>query len=422
MADIKYLDLTGLQKYDQLIKAYSDAGDSTLSGRIDDLETAVGNGGSIDERIEDAIDDLKGTLGQGDAATLEAINDELDGLDSAIATLNGSVTDAGSVAKAVKDGIDALDGGTIELTQKQPVTSVSQANGLVSASTGNIDAQYVDVTWTGENPVSTTTTVQGSLNEIYSLINSTGEAGAVTVEKNGTVVNAIHADGSDYVIKQGTNTVATLNIAADMVVSSGSVVTADGNETDVPTGTTLTVGQKYVRLVIANSEDGKNIYIPVNELYDDYSFTDGDEIDFTESGNVVSAAINTGSIAESKLTTALQNKINSAATVVNPKSTGHVTVSVTAASGATPAQVTIAENDIASAADLTTEVSRATAAEGEIASLVGLTGNEGARAYSTNIGKANVVADMNEIDSRLDALEGVTHIAITNAEIGELFA
>ena len=202
-----------------------------------------------------------------------------------------------------------------------------------------------------------------------------------------------------------------------MVVSSGSVITADGTETDVPTGTTLTVGQKYVRLVLANATDGKNIYIPVNELYDDYSFTDSDEIDFTESGNDVTAAIKAGSIAEGKLTTALQNKINSAATVVNPKATGHVTVSVTAASGATPAQVTIAENDIASAADLTAEVGRATAAEGEIASLVGLTGNEGARAYSTNIGKANVVADMNEIDSRLDALEGVNHVAITNAEI-----
>jgi len=55
---------------------------------------------------------------------------------------------------------------------------------------------------------------------------------------------------------------------------------------------------KYVRLDVVNSSDGKNIYIPVNELYDDYTFTDTDQIDFTETNNVVNATIKNGSNKE----------------------------------------------------------------------------------------------------------------------------
>jgi hypothetical protein len=112
MADLnsntKYLDFTGLTLYDGLIKAYSDAGDSELKDYIDGL---VGEGGSIQEQIEDAIDDLKGNLSQDDSDSLEEINDRLDAIEDDIDTLNGDNTTPGSVAKAVKDGIDAVGTG-----------------------------------------------------------------------------------------------------------------------------------------------------------------------------------------------------------------------------------------------------------------------------------------------------------------------
>jgi len=92
-----------------------------------------------------------------------------------------------------------------------------------------------------------------------------------------------------------------------MVVSSGSVITADGTETDVPTGTTLTSGEKYVRLVIANSTDGKNIYIPVNSLYKDHTAAaNASKIQLAISDdNVISASVVTGSIEKTDLTAAL---------------------------------------------------------------------------------------------------------------------
>lgn len=423
---IKYLDLTGLVQYDALIKKYSDDNDAVI---MEALETAIGEGGDVATQITKAINALKGTLSNSDAATLEAINDELDGIDSALETLNGSDSTAGSVAKAVKDGIAALD-YTIPAgshTDGKPVTAVSETDGIIAVTEGNIKADYVTVDWGQNDPVSSTSNVQASLEEIYGLISTNEEAGEVavykTIDGTPTKVNAIAADGSTYTIKQGTDTVATINIARDMVVSQGAVVTADGTETDVPTGTTLVNGKKYVRLVIANSTDGKNVYIPVDELYDDYTFTDGDEIDFTESNNEVTASIKTGSIAKTKLTTALQNEISAAATVVNAKSSGHVQVSVTAASGANPAEVTVTENDIASAQDLSGEVTRAQSAEGEIADKIGLTGNEGSKVYSSNVGGSTVIADINTLDGRVDNVE--TFIgnltAISKSEITALF-
>ena len=408
---IKYLDLTGLGQYDALIKQYSDDNDATI---MQALENAIGEGGNVATQIENAINALKGTLSNEDAATLEAINDELDGIDSALATLNGDNTTAGSVAKAVKDGIDAVGSGTAQTVSGKAITSITQTAGVVTATSGNIDAQYVTVDWGSDDPVSSTANVQASLEEISSKLDENAEAGDVAVS-----------------IKQGTTTVATINIAKDMVVSSGSVITATGNETDVPTGTTLVVGEKYVRLVIKDSADGKNIYIAVQDLYDDYSFTDSSEIDFTENANDVTASIKTGSIAEGKLDNSLQQKINSARTAITEiaqtdPATKHILVTKTAGSGANPDSYAITEVDIASDAALTAEITRAKAAEVAIDGAIGLTkaANAETRTYSSNVGGATVTADINTLDSRLDSVE--TFIgnltAISSAEITALFA
>ena len=69
---------------------------------------------------------------------------------------------------------------------------------------------------------------------------------------------------------------------------------------------------------------------------------------------------------------------------------------------------TIGENNIASASDLTAEVTRAQNAEGEIAGLVGLGGTEGSRTFTstTNYGgsSANVAANLQALDTALNTL------------------
>jgi hypothetical protein len=195
------------------------------------LDELVGEDGTVAEQIESAIDGLKGTLAQGDAATLEAINDELDGIDSKISTLKGDVNTTGSVAKAVKDGIDAIGTGTAQGETGKAIISVTQTNGVVTATAGNINAANVNVNWPtpaeGEDALSATADAQAALIEIFNKIKTNKEAGAVKVfNASNEKVNQIKADGTTYTIKQGSDVVATVNIAADMVVNGGSVITA----------------------------------------------------------------------------------------------------------------------------------------------------------------------------------------------------
>lgn len=424
----KYLDLTGLGQYDALIKKYSDDNDASILAQ---LQSAIGEGGDVATQIAAAIAALKGTLAQDDAATLEAINDEINGIDSAIETLNGDDTTAGSVAKAVKDGIDAIGSGSAQGETGKAITSITQTNGVVTASAGNVAAQYVTVDYTpaqaGDDPVSATANVQASLNEIYGLINNNAEAGEVAVYDGNTRVNAITEFGKTYTFKQGNTTIATMNLAKDMVVSGGSVVTATAADKAIDDN--VIVGEKYVKLTVANSSD--ILYIPVNDLYKDHTAAaNAQKIQLAISNdNVISADVVSGSIEETDLTTALQTKINAAGTTATAKDSGHVTLTFTPASGSTPANIAIAENDIASAQALTDEIARAQAAEGEIAGKIGLTGAEGARAYATNVtlgdGVAKtVVNDINTLNSRLGSVE--TYIgnmtAITSQEITALFA
>lgn len=428
MSDIKYLDLNGLAQYDSRIKAFSNAGDAAINARIDAL---VGEDGTVAEQIEEAVDALKGTLAQDDAATLEAINDELNGIDSEISTLKGDVNTVGSVAKAVKDGIDAVGTGTAQGETGKAIVSVTQTNGVVTATAGNINAANVNVSWptpaVGEDALSATADAQAALIEIYNKIKTNKEAGAVKVfNSSNEKVSQIKADGTTYTIKQGSDVVATINIAADMVVNGGTVITATAS--DVAVDSNVVVGQKYIKLTLANSTD--ILYIPVNELYKDHTTEqNATKIQLNiDANNVISASVVTGSIEETDLTNALQAKINAAATTATAKTTGHVTLTFTPASGSTPANIEIGENDIASAQDLTNEVARAKAAEGEIAGKIGLTGEEGSKVYATNVALGDgvaktVVNDINKLDARLTTAESTlsSFTAITNEEIAALF-
>ena len=348
-------------------------------------------------------------------------------------TISANDTIAGAIAKVQKNveveaaartaAIEALD-YTIpvgEHTAGKAVTAVSEADGVIAVTEGNIKSDYVDYTpqvvtpASGDDPAvydTAQTTVQGAIAEIYDKIADNQEAGEVALYENGVKVNEFKADGKTYTFKQGSTTIFTANLAKDMVVSSGSVITATGEETDVPTGTTLVVGKKYVRLVIKDSTDGKNIYIAVDELYDDYTFTDGAEIDFTETNNEVTAEIKTGSIAKTKLTTALQNEITSARTTITeiaqttPTATKHILVTKTAGSGATPDNYVISESDIASDSDLTAEVTRAESAETAIDGAIGLTKgvSDETRTY-TNTGNYIGKQSTNTVKSDIAALD-----------------
>lgn len=178
-----------------------------------------------------------------------------------------------------------------------------------SASVGGIMKLYTSVG--GDNDTNTDGAVSQSA--LTTALNNLNTGGALSVLKDNVAASdpTISADGSTYSIKQGSTEIFKINIARDMVVSDGEVITADGTENTTSDGSTsanLVSGKVYIKLSLANST--KLLYIPVDALYDDYTFNDTDEIDFTESGNVVSATIKTGSIAKSKLSSGVQASLD----------------------------------------------------------------------------------------------------------------
>lgn len=174
-----------------------------------------------------------------------------------------------------------------------------------SASVGGIMKLYTTVG--GENDTNTDGAVSQSA--LTTALSNLNDGGALSVTKDGAAASdpTIGADGSTYAIKQGNTEIFKINVARDMVVSDGEVITATGNEMTTSDGSTsanLVANKVYIKLALANST--KLLYIPVDALYDDYTFNDSDEIDFTENGNVVSAEIKTGSIAKGKLDSSVQ--------------------------------------------------------------------------------------------------------------------
>ena len=250
----------------------------------------------------------------------------------------------------IANAIEALDVETISETGK-PIVSIGQNNGSITASAGTIDSRYVSVSWLGENPISRTTNVQDSLNELYNQITLgeiTGEVSVwATVNGTPTQVNEITEFGKTYTFKQGNTTIATMNLAKDMVINGGSVVTATINDQAIDAN--VVIGEKYIKLTIANSQD--ILYIPVNSLYKDHTVEqNASKIQLAiDTNNVISADVVAGSIAKTDLTNAVQNQLD-AKTTLTEKSTGHVTLTKTAGSGATGDNYVLEENDIASAA------------------------------------------------------------------------
>lgn len=105
------------------------------------------------------------------------------------------------------------------------------------------------------------TTAKGDLvtaiNEVRNAVSAGGTASAMTMEEKTTGLG----DGiaKAYVLKQGTNTVGTINIPKDMVVQSGEVVTNPAGQAE---GT-------YIKLVLANATNDI-IYVNVGNLVDIY--------------------------------------------------------------------------------------------------------------------------------------------------------
>lgn len=155
---------------------------NAIKGDIIDLQDAIGEGGSVSDQITAAINALKGTLEESDAKTLEAINDELNNIDTEIGskaddssvssnTIWSAIEEVASEASAKIESLDftdtAVEGSYVSLVSEsdgiisvervalptvgeiksegKAIISVKQDKGVISAEAGDIAAAHVTV-------------------------------------------------------------------------------------------------------------------------------------------------------------------------------------------------------------------------------------------------------------------------------------
>lgn len=409
----KYLDLEGLTTYDEKIKQKMASDDTSI------LSQAKSYSDSLADNYDPA----------GTASTLvEALeNGQVATNATAIATLNGSNTTPGSVAKQVKDASDAIN-TTIGDTSELETTAKDD---LVSA-----------------------------INEVRQSVEAGGTGSVVTIDTSSTT----EGYAKSYTIKQGTSTVGVIDIPKDMVVSSGAVET---NPSGQDAGT-------YLVLTLANSTSDK-VYINVGTLIDIYTpqasatqiqlaINSGTReisativagsVTATELANnaVVTAKIADGNVTKAKLATAVQSSLDLADSALQKaditSGTANGTIAVdgtdvavkglasaayrTAGSGSGNVPVTGADLGTTANVPVVTNASGqliphtsgalgtaafvATSAFDAAGTAEGLVSALESGAVATN------TSDIAALEGRVDTLEGTTYTEITEEEILALFA
>lgn len=192
-------------------------------------------------------------------------------------------TEISAAEKAAKDYADSLadnyDAAGTASTKVQEL-----ANGQVKTNTEHIGTMD-SLETTAKSDLVT------AINEVRNAVSAGGTAAAMSMEEKTTGL----ADGvlKSYVLKQGENTVGTINIPKDMVVQSGEVVT---NPEGQAAGT-------YIKLTLANATNDV-IYVNVGTLVDIYKAKDSAaqvQLAIDSSSREISATIVAGSISATEL-------------------------------------------------------------------------------------------------------------------------
>lgn len=236
--------------------------------------------------------DLKAALSR-----ISANEKDLASLKDVIAKLNGDESVDGSVKKQINDAVTTLNLKAIASSGKAKDVALDDA-------AGNF----------------TTDNVESALADLAGKINSTGEAGSLSIETASTEDAAAAGYAAIYIFKQGTKEVGRINIAKDMVATSGEIVYPTANAPITVDGASVTSGT-YIKLVIANNNTP--VYINVADLieYNAVDNAEGAEVILSESedhkisatlAHIAGSKIDDGTVAKTKLDAGVQASLEKA--------------------------------------------------------------------------------------------------------------
>lgn len=374
-------------------------------------DDVVGRINSGELTLEDYIEEIV-------KSRFEAVEGRATALEAAVEKLNGADTVEGSVAKAVKDAVDAhAETAAATYVDKTSYAADKEAlNTTIGAIEDNIDAIEEDL-GSVDSLSTTNKSVVGAINEVLAAVGTGGTAAVVTMEKS--------ADGLSYTLKQGEATIGTINIPKDMVVQAGEVVTNPDGQAE---GT-------YIKLTLANVDEP--LFVNVGSLVDIYKAKANatqvqiaidsatrevsativaGSITSTElaDNSVITAKIADANVTKAKLSTAVQASLDKADSAVQSIATG-------AANGT----IAVDGSDVAvkglGSAAYTDATAYATAAQGEKADTAVQPGvlTETLNNYYTKTAADAEFTNATEVDGQIDAKIAALNLAGTYATVAQ---
>lgn len=268
---------------------------------------------TIDDNLTSTATDHALSAAQG-----KALKDALDLLVHSIKQGNGIEVDtADPTNPVIKVKLDATSESFI--TVGADGIKISGVQDAINTAAGNAKSEAIAAVIGNDSDPSTADTIKGLKKLVDEKTSELNTASTLKVFNGDTEVNKISADGKDYTLKQGENTVATINIAKDMVVSEGTVILATGNEkkgtgAEAPSAN-LEAGKQYIKLTISNADENANIlYIAADSLVDRINGSNGSKVVITvdQATNTISATIVSGSISKTDLVKAVQDSLDKA--------------------------------------------------------------------------------------------------------------
>lgn len=338
----------------------------------------------------------------------------LEGLVSYDGKIKGKIlADDTKTLQDAKSYADSLAGNYDAAGTAQSLVSALE-NGQVNTNKTDIATLKTNVGTLGDLSTSAKTDLVSAVNEVFAAVGTGGTASVVSVEKD--------ESGLIYTIKQGGESVGTINIPKDMVVSSGTVeVLEDEDPSGNPAGT-------YLVLTLANATEDK-VYINVGTLVDIYKAKASAtqvQISIDSETREISAAL----VANSVTTTELADNAVTTTKIVD--------ANVTKAKLDSGIQSTLDKADTAlQQADITTGETNGTfKVKGTEVPVAGLKSAAFAETSAfdsagtasnlvTALESGQVTTNKNDISSikgRLDSLEENTYTPISEKEITALFS
>ena len=247
--------------------------ESNKSITIFDIDDA---GADVDEKIKAAIEALDAEITSSDGTNVQVKVTEEDGKITAVNITTDNTVNSGDVNTAITNAINELDAsdsavdgqyvsqvseanGIISVSRValpsvnaisetgKPITAVSESLGAISATTGTINAEYVDVSYSAI----TATNVKGALAEIADEIDAMDKSAEVVA---GQVVTTVSE--SDGKVSETKANVKDLQLGG---YSKDSSATGDIASTDTINAALSKLENKAAAITIANADKSINV-------------------------------------------------------------------------------------------------------------------------------------------------------------------